>query len=409
MRWKLRLPRHSGSSLITHHSVVTVPRTHPTWRIVLAATLSLIFVGTAGAQEASPKEVDRLKVLLVLDTSDPVLAKGIQRDSKNFTNFLSANIPKDRYDLVVLSGESITADQVLSHYKNLKVEADDGLLFYYSGHGSIRPGKGHSLELQKGKSPLTRSDLVTAMTAKRPLLAVLLTDCCSDRLTLTDATAKEGTPHAASVVTAPTTLAKKLFFQTQGLVDITAATNDVAFADDFRGGYFTNAICRVASQTKDKSLSWKEFHAAVAKETTAIHQDAIKRGIAPQLKKGQQLQEPALINVALGGGNVAAVVSLVNTSDTELEIEYRWNSAQPWLKKKIPANGKISLGTWLPTTTAKLPTMTVKIDGQEQSLTPNRYEKEGTPRFSDGKVYRLAVKKDDKPRPRTFELDLSGS
>jgi hypothetical protein len=246
------------------------------------------------------------------------------------------------------------------------------------------------------------------MTAKKPLLAVLLTDCCSDRLSLLDAAAKEGTPHAAIIVTTPTALAKKLFFQTQGLVDITAATNDVAFADDLHGGYFTNAICRVGSQSKDKALGWKEFHAAVAKETSAIHQDAIRRGIAPQLRKGQQLQEPALVNIALAGGDIAAVVSLVNPSDTELEIEYRWDAAQPWLKRKIPANGKISLGTRLAPNVMQIPSLTVKLDGHEQRLTPNRYDKSGTPRFSDGKIYRLDMKKDDGPRPRTFELDISG-
>ncbi|MCE9566020.1 MAG: caspase family protein [Planctomycetes bacterium] len=379
-------------------------------RTFLPTLLGLLFVGSAGAQEAKTKEVAHLKVLLVADTSDPVLAKGVHRDTKNFTSFLANNIPKERYDLVVLTGESITPDQILAHYKNLKVGPDDGLLFYYSGHGSIRPGKGHTLELQKGKNPLTRSDVVAAMTAKKPLLAVLLTDCCSDRLGLTDMNSKEGTPHAANIPTAPTTLVRKLFFQTQGLVDITAATNDVALADDFRGGYFTNAICRIAGQNKDKALSWKEFHTAVAKETVAIHQDAIKKGIAPQLRKGQQFQEPALINVLLTGADaparVAAVVSLVNTAEAELEVEYRWDASQPWLKKKIPANGKVSIGTWLPTALAKLPDMTVKIDGHEQTLTPNRFDKEGTPKFSDGKVYRLGAKKDDiKGRSRVFELD----
>jgi len=378
---------------------------------LLPTLLGGLLIGSATAQEPKSKEVKQLKVLLVLDTSDPVLAKGIQRDSRNFTSFLASNIPKDRYQLTTITGESITADQVLSQIKSLKVEPDDGLLFYYSGHGSIRPGKGHTLELQRGKNPLMRSDVVTAMTAKKPLLAVLLTDCCSDRLSLSDLVSKEGVPHAANIPTAPTVLAEKLFFQSQGLVDITAATNDVAFADDFRGGYFTNAICRIASQNKDTALGWKEFHTAVAKETVAIHQDAIKKGIAPQLRKGQQFQEPALINVLLAGADapaarVAAVISFVNPTNAELEFEYRWDASHPWLKKKIPANGKISIGTWLPPTVPKLPEMTVKLDGQVQTLTPNRFDKDGTPRFSDGKVYKLAGKRDDNnSQPRKFELD----
>ncbi|MBA4186926.1 MAG: hypothetical protein C0467_02805 [Planctomycetaceae bacterium] len=385
-----------------------------TRRTLVPTVLGFLFVGSAVAQEAKPeakaKEINRLKVLLVLDSSDPALAKGVQRDGRNFTNLLASSIPKDRYELVTIAGESITADQVLTHYKNLKVEPDDGLLFYYSGHGSIRPGKGHTLEFQRGKNPLTRADVVAAMTAKKPMLAVLLTDCCSDRLSLSDLNSKEGVPHAVNAPTQLTALARKLFFQTRGLVDITAATNDVAFADDFRGGYFTNAICRVSSQNKDRPLGWKEFHTAVVRETVSIHQDAIRAGIAPQLRKGQQFQEPALINVRLTDADpqvkVAAVISLVNPTNSELEFEYRWESSQPWLKKKIPANGKISIGTWLPPTLTTVPDMTVKLDGQEQTLTPNRFDKEGTPRFSDGRAYRLSVSKDaNNARPRTFVAD----
>lgn len=379
-------------------------------RFAAAAALLALAAGAAAPQEPKAKEVGRLKVLLVLDTSDPVLAKGVQRDGRNVTKFLADHVPKDRYDLVTLTGESITPEQVLAHFKQLKVEPTDGLLLYYSGHGSIRPVKGHTLELQRGKHPLPRADAVAAMTARKPLLAVVLTDCCSDRLGLTDPAAKEGTSHAAAAPAAPTPLALKLFFQAQGLVDITAATNDVAMADDVRGGYFTNAICRVATQGRDKPMGWKEFHAAVAKETVAIHRDAIATGVAPQLRKGQQLQEPALVNVQLageaGGGRVAAVISFVNPSAAEVEFEYRWDGSQPWLKKKVPASGKVSIGTWLPPAATALPDLTVRLDGKEQALAPARYAKDGTPRFSDGTVYRLAPKKDDgTPRPRTFEPD----
>jgi hypothetical protein len=66
----------------------------------------------------------------------------------------------------------------------------------------------------------------------------------------------------------------------------------------------------------------------------------------------------------------------------------------------------VSIGTWLPHAAAKLPDLTVRLDGQEQTFAAARYDKDGTPRFSDGTVYRLGVKKDDaKPRPRTFKLD----
>ncbi len=384
--------------------------------LLIPLVLALVPTGRADAQNSKAKELKTLKALLVLDTSDRDLAAGVRKDHRNLTSILVNSIPKDRLEITELAGNSITAEQVLTHYKNLKVGPDDALLFYYSGHGSIRTGKGHTLELQKGTSPLYRTELVSAMTARKAALTVLMTDCCSNRFALTDANSVEG---KSQVVKPPATLApltRKLFFQTRGLVDITAATNDIAWGDDFLGGYFTNAVCRTALRSKDKELSWKEFHASVGKETIAIHVDSIRRGIAERPDKGQYYQTPAALKIAVepleaevavkaAPAKVAAIVSLTNPGKTNLEFEYRWVASQPWLKRTIPANGRMALGTWF-TPDAKTPGLLVRLGGEEFTLVSRRYDKPEPPKFSDGELHTLAPKKPEqkpplkaKPRP----------
>jgi len=386
--------------------------------------LALGFAGPAQAQNDKQQEVKLIHVLLVMDSSDPVLDRGVRRDQRNITKLLDDHIPKNRYNLKVLSGTAITSDQIISYYKNLKVEPGEGLLFYYSGHGAIVEGKGHTLEIQKGKQALRRSDLIKAMTEKKAALTVVLTDCCSDRLSYADERVlAEGKDRAGLPLADPTPLVRKLLFQSRGLVDITAATNDVALADDNQGGYFTKALCRIADTKKDDTLGWKDFFAAVSKETGVIHKDAVTRGTVT-LPAGAKLnlQIPTAFAIAVesipakpdtqpkpelktDAVRVAAIIGLTNSAAEEIEVQYRWDASHTWVKKKIPAGKSISIGTVLPPSMTKTPPLLVRLNGQDQTLEATRFDLPRAPKPTDAKMYNLGEKKDGgKGSSRSFEL-----
>lgn len=371
--------------------------------LLVAVAGTLIHAGSAASQSPNPQEVTTLHVLLVMDTSDPNIAKGVRVDLENIKRTLSEHIPKSRHTVTVIDGPAITPDRVLNYFKSLKVQPTDGLLFYYSGHGSMRDGKGHTLELQKGTHPLFRSDLIKAMKAKQAAATIVLTDCCSDRNeTPTDFVLQAGKPRGAPTAISP--IAKKLFFQPQpkGVVDITAATNDVALSDEVHGGFFTYGLCRTLNKHEQTPIGWKEFHQSVAKATKDVISD-----YPPAARTSMKAQEPTLLSPlpdAEAVRRAAAVVSFTNPTDSDIEFECRWSASAPWTKKTIPAKGRISLGKWLTAPTAPLPELTVKLDGVETPFAPNRYEKDGIPKFSDGKQYRLGESK-GKGRARAFELD----
>lgn len=135
----------------------------------------------ANAAVVKGPENVRLRVLIAVDTDDQ---GGVTwgRDGLNVKSILEAMLAKqhlaERATIDMMTGKQVTPDKILAYYKNLKFDANEALLFYYSGHGGFHLKKGHFLALTHGK--LYRADLIAAMTASQPRLCVLLTDCCSN-------------------------------------------------------------------------------------------------------------------------------------------------------------------------------------------------------------------------------------
>lgn len=364
---------------------------HPS-RCNVSVRVPLALLTAALAAPAAPAaEPGRVRAVVVLDTSDPNLVPGVRKDRLNVERLLAANLPADRFTLDVLQGPSLTRAKVLEAVAGLKPGPADAVFFYYSGHGTFRPETGHTLELRRGRDPLARDDLRKALTAAGAGLTVLLTDCCSDRFPngLADRGLAPPAPPAA-----PTPLADKLFFQSRGAIDLTAADKDVAYADDYRGGYFTSAVCTVAGRNANTPLAWKEFAEAVRKETAAIHDQAIKDGVAPKLRAGERLQQPvALAPIPADGVKaIIGVVGMTNPTDGPISLEYRWTDAQKWAELTIPAGGRKALAARVHGETADPPVLKVRVDGRELTLPANPWDGTGTPRFADGRQYRFTPK-----------------
>jgi hypothetical protein len=226
--------------------------------VILSLTCTLL-----PARADIPAEASRLRILLVIDTQGADAEKnGFAVDKLTMKKILKEALREqnleDRYTLDILDGADVTPTRVLNYYRDLKVDPNETLLCYYSGHGAADETKGHFLDMKAGR--LMRSDLRKAMEAKRARLVVLLSDCCGaygldafgprNRIGLEppdkekkDGKAKRRPDHGARQNTLRSgrgeTL-RHLLFHHRGVVDITACDlGKLAFSSLGSGGYFT--------------------------------------------------------------------------------------------------------------------------------------------------------------------------
>src|SRR5579859_3717553 len=112
-----------------------------------AAALAALLLVASPLLSAPPKEVNKLHVLLVFDTQDDLLSDSLEIDEQRVLGFLNSTIPANRLSVTVLKGENVTPERILDHYRKAKPSTEDGLLFFYGGHGATDPVKKHYFQL----------------------------------------------------------------------------------------------------------------------------------------------------------------------------------------------------------------------------------------------------------------------
>src|SRR5262245_55646016 len=105
------------------------------WLAALAALFASPGAGASGA------ELKKLHILLAFDTNSD-LASQLVIDRFRLPNVLRHGIPRNRMTLTVLTGNNVTPEKVIAHYRALKVAKDEGLFFFYGGHGAYDTSKG---------------------------------------------------------------------------------------------------------------------------------------------------------------------------------------------------------------------------------------------------------------------------
>lgn len=383
-------------------------------RTTLPTLLTLCLAG--GLLAAQPEdaargkgaaELKKLHILLVFDTNDNKLAPGLERDEKRLAWLWANVIPRDRYTLKVIKGNAVTADAVLAQVRRLKLGKDEGVLFFYGGHGAIDPKKGHHFQLTKGRS-LLRGEVLKALEGTGAGLTALVSDCCS-----TVHKAKGVTPRALPKVIVPAAIhppVRDLFFRARGLVDVTGASKDEASWGDIRGGLFTRAFVKMLmlplgdlDSNKDGALSWAEFFPQLRTDTKilfdALARDA--RGAGDPLPA--RTQTPFAFKLgAVGAAATArasyAVVAFENASGKPLKYKWRWAGQTAWtsvvLKDGERKVHSLALkGQAAPKFEAQFEGFE---DGATQRLEAKKWAGVGPPTFADAKgaQYRFGATKD---------------
>ena len=302
----------------------------------------VLLTGTGGEVLAQPRppELRKVHALLVVDTLSG-LGESVKVDGERIEKLLSENLPRDRAEIRVLTGKDVNAEAILAYYRNLKVGRDDALFFYYAGHGATDPEKGHFLALQELNSkPLLRADLRRAMQEHQPGLVVLMTDCCSSRFKLPGKTRRVYADGGTARTIQP--VLRCLFYQSRGVVDITAASGNASFGDDHDGGIFTRTFDKLvraeiprSDTDRDGFVSWPEFFSRLQAETEGVFVTWAQHQRTRGEEVDQRSQKPHAFD--LGGGGDA--VGLRNGTRGPLKYQYRWAGQTSWEDGNIPPNG----------------------------------------------------------------------
>jgi hypothetical protein len=321
-------------------------------------------LASGGLAQAQAPELKKLHILMVFDTNAPELAKSLRVDKRRMLTLWRDTVPADRRQVTVLEDEKATKEKILDYYKNLQVGANEGLVFFYAGHGARDEKNGkHFFDLKKG-SPLIREELTKAMEAKKAGLVLLLTDCCStpqefkDEKLFTDRGAGDA-PAAKLHETV-----RCLLFRSRGTVDVTAATDNASWSDNLEGGIFTRSLCRTIKKpikeldgNKDGFISWREFFPQLRVETQSLFGDWRRKMIA----RGEKVDERKQVPFAFTLGKVFAVVGILNATKNPLQYRCRW-PGEEWTNVTLaPGEKKIHA---LPLTQAagELPALETKFE-----------------------------------------------
>ncbi|GHT46986.1 hypothetical protein FACS189454_08950 [Planctomycetales bacterium] len=233
---------------------------------LLTIILFIALTGIGFALDSS-----KVYLLLAIDTggSDNVGAT-VVADGVNIREVFEKNIPSHRLAVQNIAESGLSEQKILNVIKNTSAGKDDTVILYYSGHGAFDEQQGHFFHLQNGTNPL-RSTFLKALKAKNARLTVLISDCCNMQAKLPAPKSGSGGLMEASGSGTLSPLFKTLFFDAEGIADITAAkAGQCSFIygrSDKRGSIFTWVFCQELFAEKDSQKSWNSIFKTTAEKS----------------------------------------------------------------------------------------------------------------------------------------------
>lgn len=352
-----------------------------------ACVCLLLLAGAVAPVEAAGPAKGKLHALVVFDT-ECSLKNELKYDIRNFSETLKC-VPKNQLNATVLTGSQVTRAKVLAYFRNLEVGPNDAVLFFYGGHGArTQAGELYFQFESNPNQPFFRAELRKAMEAKKARLTVILTDCCSNVPRQPD----DGPNHELPIPSSKgiSDVARTLFFESKGIVDITAATNSVAYGDKEQGGLFTRTFCRLVREGDLKKLdpsgggrvTWAKFFPVLRKETEQTFKEW---KVKTERRRNQTVeateQKPMYFALAsdLGSGSahtaspsglvlepvtsrLYAVLVVENKSPRAITYRYKWDGEAQWQSVTVAA-GKQFRHTTVAKDKKSLPGLQVEFTG----------------------------------------------
>ena len=199
---------------------------------------------------------------------------------------LQEGVGKD-FTITLLRDTEVTPERIRQYYASLEVEEQkDGLLFLFSGHGSVSSDGGHYLMLHNRRK-LARREIMNLMLRKNAALTVLITDSCG-----------VGMDSPRRMISLPLDepkgqlMCRSLFYFHRGIVDINSTeSGSPAYGHAATGGNFGHAfrrllygadmhsekVAQMLQETEEQQawqdVTWTRFAKMLALEMQAVSEE----------------------------------------------------------------------------------------------------------------------------------------
>ena len=281
-------------------------------------------VATLRVDEANSwASLGRLYVIIATADNDEMFGKVAENNGNAISRLFCDNAAQKAVTVLKIPAENISRQTVLTLIANLPLREDDAVVFYYSGKGDLDRRYGQYFELSASKEELYRSEVLSAILAKRVRLCVLLTDFCDPTVATKppvgetavpfedpiaesaevggdNPVEKENSPEGVAE-TAP--LFFSLFFYNRGVVDINSASfGQASCAGGKEIGCFTEVFAGLLEVNRNKMLSWRWIFPYVQEGTSLEFVNNFPHGVVIGDATMQERQTPMLLQ--LGNDNI---------------------------------------------------------------------------------------------------------
>ncbi len=195
---------------------------------------------------------------------------------------------KGRLRKTVLRDDEADPAHLMEVISKLRPAPTDTLFFTYCGHGETRGKDTHVFAT--GKGDIRRMEVRTGLLAKGARLVVMVSDTCSSPSTADPRIPPRRVPAVWKGF-------EQLFFDSEGLVDFSAASPGEFAWFNAEGGFFSRALNRLFCEpiteldyTKDGVVTWKELFRR-AKQDTKVAFDQAKQAASPESEIQQSLSQ----------------------------------------------------------------------------------------------------------------------
>lgn len=215
--------------------------------------IAALFLFATAAHAAS------LRVLLIGDTNDRSIGKSVVVDLANMEAFARqiSTVTGLTLDLKILKGAQIKKKLIVDAVNKVKVESDDTVIFYYSGHGFRKQTVQTRWPLlyipDAGDQGVDFQWVVDTIGKKSPRMILAISDSCNNFIDT-----PQRSINSRAMQQDQEAMWKKLFVEFSGRIYASGSVvGQFSFGQDQTGGAFTSQFLAVVrSEVKKADTNW---------------------------------------------------------------------------------------------------------------------------------------------------------